>query len=65
MQPSPALPLLVLGVRLPSAAFNYSLSSTPEEANRFSFSLPSEDSTSRPDVGIQTQAGLIGLTLQS
>lgn len=62
MQSSPAPPLLILGVRLPSEAFNYSLSSRPEEADRFSFSLPSEDSTSGLDVGIQ--AGLTGLTLQ-
>lgn len=35
-----AFPLLELGVRLPSVAFNYSLSLRPEESNWFSFRTP-------------------------
>lgn len=44
---SKAFPLLVLGVRLPSVAFNYSLSPRPGEPHWFSFSPPPEEQTNR------------------
>lgn len=55
-----AFPLLELGVRLPSVAFNYSLSLRPEESNWFSFRPPQRSrQTERLDLSLQRNVGWV------
>lgn len=53
-----AFQLLVLGVRLPSVAFNYSLRPRPEEPHWFSFSPPQRSrQIERLDLSVQSNTG--------
>lgn len=53
-----AFQLLVLGVRLPAVAFNYSLSPRPEEPHWFSFSPPQRSrQIERLDLSVQSNTG--------